>query len=365
MKHNILTRSITALMLALPIAHADDPKAEEKKEPAKPNQASASTSLTASADGTATVTIDINGKKETRTFKLGDGKHLFSFSKDGDGAKAMGGVGFGGNIQPMPEHAKREKGPWIGIAMEQVQDVVRAQLSLAPGEGIVVSHVMPDSPAAKAGLQANDIILRFEDQIIVEMSQLKKLIAMKKPGESVKLTYLRKGERKDATVTLVEHEFETDEGNPVQWPLNAPGVFNLQAPGIMGRLDPLQRQEQLRQMKEKHPGVIVDKREWFSGSPEQMLKGQIEKLLRGLDESKLPKEEIEKIHKELEHARHEAEEAIERAKRGTEEAVKNAQHAVEDAAKVLNDSRNPRDGETRKPHEKAKGDQPKKPGEPL
>jgi len=364
MKRNILIHSIAALLVALPLSRAEDQKPEEKKDGQKFEKKHSSSSVVSSVDGTATVTIDINGKKETRTFKLGDGNNTFNFGKDGDGAKTEGVADFGGKGFVKPEHAKREKGPWIGIAMEQVQDVVRSQLSLAPGEGVVVSHVMPDSPAAEAGLQANDILLRFEDQILVEMSQLKKLIAMKKPGENVKLTYLRKGERKDATVKLVEHEFEPEEGNPVQWPLNAPGFTTFTGPG-MGRLDPLQKQEQLRQMKEKHPGIIVDKREWFSGSPEQMLRGQIEKMLRGLDESKLPKEQIENLRKELDHARHEAEEAIERAKRSTEEAVKNAQHAVEDAAKVLNDSRNPRDGETRKPHEKEKGDQPKKPGESL
>ncbi len=71
--------------------------------------------------------------------------------------------------------------------MEPVQDVVRAQLQLAPGEGVVINHVMSGSPAEKAGLEANDILLRFDDQIIVEPSQLRKLIAMKKPGDSVKL----------------------------------------------------------------------------------------------------------------------------------------------------------------------------------
>src|SRR2546425_9750544 len=116
MKSNILNQTIAALLFALPIAHADDPKAEEKKDATK-GKANASTSVTTSADGTATITIDINGKKETRTFKLGDGNNTFSFGKDGDGATAAGSAGFGGKIHPMPEHAKREKGPWIGIAM--------------------------------------------------------------------------------------------------------------------------------------------------------------------------------------------------------------------------------------------------------
>ena len=355
MKANTLNQTIAALLLALPIAHADDQKAEEKKDATKQGKTSSSSSVITSADGTATVTIDINGKKETRTFKLGDGGKMLNFGKDGDGAAAASAVGFAGKNHPMPEHAKREKGPWIGIAMEPVQEVVRAQLSLAPGEGIVVSHVAPESPAAKAGLEANDILLRFEDQILVEPAQLQKLIAMKKPGDGVKLTYLRKGERKEASVTLVEHEIESHENKPAQWFKTAQGGFAF--PGAGG--DKLQGalQEQFKLLKEKHPGIIVDKKSWLSGTPGDMLKEQIEKLQRSLEDSKLPKEEIEKLRKGLEKARHEAEEAMERAKRGSEEAMEHARRAVEEALKALNDAR--------KPFEKEKkGEQPKKSGEP-
>ena len=364
MKPNILTKTIAALLLALPLAHADDKKedkkeerkTEEKKDGQKSGKASSSSSVVTSADGTATVTIDINGKKETRTFKLGDGNNTFSVG--GDGAKADGSVQFGGGKigapgQPNVWNVKHEKGPWLGIAMEPVQEVVASQLSLAPGEGVVINHVAPESPAAKAGLQPNDILLRFEDQIIVEQSQLKKLIAMKKAGDSVKLTYLRKGAKMDASVTLVEHELETGEHGPLQWLQMAPGLGGFKAGGAPGGAQnpwgavkggggiilEERMQDQLKQLKEKHPGVIVEKRSWVSDPQGDLLKGQIEKLLRGLEDSKLPKEQIEHLRKELEHARHEADEAIEHTKRNPE-------------------------NKSGKPREKEKGEEKKKPGEP-
>ena len=350
MKHNILIHSIAVLLVALPFARAEDDKPAKKKDDQKSETKHSSSSVITSADGTATVTIDINGKKETRTFKLGDGNNSFSFGKEGDGAKAAG------DMHPMLKYAKHEKGPWLGIAMEPVQDVVRAQLSLAPGEGIVVGHVAPESPAAKAGLQPNDILLRFEDQIIVEPGQLKKLIAMRKAGDSVKLAYLRKGEKKDATVSLIEHEIEPGENNPAQWLQNGPGVFTIPVPGgrVENRLENLQ--EQFKQLKEKRPGVIVDKRAWVSGSPEEMLKGQIEKLKQSVKNSDIPKEEAENIIRNLEHMQHEAAEALEHTKRNTEEIMKNAQRAIEDVSKAINGAQ--------KPHEKEKGEQKKKPGEP-
>jgi len=327
MKHNILIHSIAALLVALPFTHAEDQNSEEKKEAHNSERKNSSSSVVTSADGTATITIDINGKKETRTFKLGDGNNTFTFGKEGDGAKAGGTLGLGGKGFAKPEHGNREKGPWIGIAMEPVQEVVRAQLSLAPGEGVVISHVAPESPAEKVGIQTNDILLRFEDQIIVEPSQLKKLIAMKKPGESVKLTYLRKGERKDATVTFAEHEIEPDHGNPIQLFQNGPGGFNIPGGGMNMRLEQLQ--DQLRQMKDKHPGVIVDKRAWISGASGDEIKGQLEKL-----------------QKELEKMGLNANEVMEQTKRALEEAMK-AQE------------------ESREPHKSEKGKQLKKPGESL
>ena len=343
MKTNILTHTLAALLVAVPIVHADDKK-DVKKDTNKTTTNSASTSVIASGDGTATVTIDVNGKKETRTFKLGDGNNSFSFSTDDGttvGGAAVAGGKPGAKIAPM----KKEKGPWIGIAMEPVEDVVRAQLSLDPGEGIVVNHVAPESPAAKAGLQPNDILLRFEDQILLEPSQLRKLIAMKKPGDTVKLGYLRKSERKDANVTLVEHEIEAGENNPAQWLKGMPGIQLMPGGRMDNRLEHFQ--DQLKQLKDRHPGVIVDKRAWISGGPGEEMKGQIEKLLRGLEDSKLPKEEIENVRKSLEKAKHSAEEAMERARR-----------AMEEASKALN--------EGRKPFEKEKkGEQPKNSTEPL
>jgi len=347
MKLQILNQTFAALLLSIPIAHADDDKADAKKGAAKSNHQSSSTSVITSADGTATVTIDINGKKETRTFNLGDGHNKFLFRKNADGAKVDGAPLFGGMFQVTAD----EKGPWIGLAMEPLQEVVRAQLSLAPGEGIVVSHVMPESPAAKAGLKANDILLRFNDQIIVDIEQLKKLIAMKKPGDTVKLTFLQKGERKEADVTLVEHEIESPENGPGPFP----GV-QLMPGAPMGKgLERLQ--EQLRKMQDKQPGIIVDKRSWFSGAPEKMWKEQIEKLQHDIEESQLPKEQIENLRQELEHAKREAQEAMERAKRSSEEAMEHARQAVDEASKAVN--------EARKSHGKDKDDHSKKPGEPL
>ncbi len=360
MKNHILIHSIAALLVALPTSHAEEKKPDEKKDAQKNEQKHSTSTVVSSADGTATITIDINGKQETRTFKLGDWTNTIPLKTPGGDVK----LGFSGAPNQKPGAKERLKGPWLGVAMEPVQDVVRAQLSLAPGEGVVINHVSPDGPAAKAGLEPNDILLRFEDQIIVEPSQLRKLIAMKKTDQNVKLTFLRKGERKEATVTLIEHEIEPGDGGRPQW---LPGVQNgFDVPGLPGvKLRVEQLQDQLRQMKEKHPGVIVGKREWMSGSPEQMLKGQVEKLKQNLKNSDIPKEAAENIIRNLEHMNRETSEALERTKRNADEIIKNAQRAVEEAAKAIGGARKAHEGEPANPRENEQGENLKKPGESL
>src|SRR4051812_46436422 len=52
---------------------------------------------------------------------------------------------------------KAKEVPWLGVSTEEASEVVGAQLGLQPGDGLVVRFVEPDSPAAKAGLQQNDV----------------------------------------------------------------------------------------------------------------------------------------------------------------------------------------------------------------
>jgi hypothetical protein len=150
-----------------------------------------------------------------------------------------------------------EKGPWLGIAMEAVSEPLAAQLPLAKGEGLLINHVIQNSPAAAAGLAQYDVLVRLDDQILVEPMQLKKLIAMKKPGDRVKLVYVHKAERKETSTTLAEHEIETVERVPQNSPQMMPGQplrlepSNREMREMMERRDP----QQPRQLKEKPLGV--------------------------------------------------------------------------------------------------------------
>ncbi|PYI49489.1 MAG: hypothetical protein DMF11_00950 [Verrucomicrobia bacterium] len=117
---------------------------------------------------------------------------------------------------PAPPHPPRppghhEKGPkvpvtYLGVETSQVPDVVSEQLGLAKGLGLVVEYVEPNSPAASAGIQQNDIIKMLNDQILIEPSQLRKLLQTFSEGTEVTLTILRKGKEQKLTIKLAKKE---------------------------------------------------------------------------------------------------------------------------------------------------------------
>jgi|HubBroStandDraft_6_1064221.scaffolds.fasta_scaffold397679_1 hypothetical protein len=105
-------------------------------------------------------------------------------------------------------HKKAPKVPmtFLGVETSQVPDVVSEQLGLPKGLGLVVDYVLPDSPAATAGVQQNDILKMLNDQILVEPSQLRKLLQTFSEGTEVTLTILRKGQEQKVTVKLAKKE---------------------------------------------------------------------------------------------------------------------------------------------------------------
>src|SRR6266581_8510092 len=93
------------------------------------------------------------------------------------------------------EHERAPKVPmtFLGVETSQVPSVVSEQLGLPKGFGLVVDYVVPDSPSAAAGIQQNDILKMLNDQILLEPSQLAKLVRSYSEGTTVTLTILRKG----------------------------------------------------------------------------------------------------------------------------------------------------------------------------
>jgi hypothetical protein len=97
---------------------------------------------------------------------------------------------------------------YLGIGVEAVPPALSSQLPgiLSDGHGVLVGGIAKDSPAAKAGLQANDILLSYGDRKLTSPEQLLKLVRADKPGHEIKVEYLRGGKTATCTVTLGERQ---------------------------------------------------------------------------------------------------------------------------------------------------------------
>lgn len=112
----------------------------------------------------------------------------------------------------LPPHRRdRDREPkvpvtFLGVETSNIPAVVCEQLGLPKGFGLVVDYVVPDGPAAAAGVQQNDIIKMLNDQILTDADQLGKLVRSYAEGTSVILTLLRKGQEQKITVKLAKKE---------------------------------------------------------------------------------------------------------------------------------------------------------------
>ena len=93
---------------------------------------------------------------------------------------------------------------WLGVAVEEASEALASQLSLAPGVGLLVTYVTPDSPAAKAGLEKNDVLVELEGQSLVHPAQLRKLVQVRKEGDTAELTFYRGGKKQTASAALAK-----------------------------------------------------------------------------------------------------------------------------------------------------------------
>ena len=119
------------------------------------------------------------------------------------GPPPNGPVGPGGERD---RHEKKVPVTYLGVETSDVPRVVSEQLGLAKGFGLVVDYVVPDGPAAAAGVQQNDILKMLNDQILTEPDQLSKLVRSLSEGTTVTLTVLRKGKEEKIGVKLSKKE---------------------------------------------------------------------------------------------------------------------------------------------------------------
>jgi len=104
-------------------------------------------------------------------------------------------------LDQLKQYGETRRG-WLGVHVQNVTDEIAVSLGLQEPKGALVAKVSPDSPAATAGIQPSDIILKFDGQAIDNMRSLPRAVAATAIGKSVDVELMRKGETVDLTVTV-------------------------------------------------------------------------------------------------------------------------------------------------------------------
>jgi serine protease Do len=96
----------------------------------------------------------------------------------------------------------------IGVQIDQVSKDVAESIGLGKPQGALVRGVEAGSPAEKAGIEAGDIITKFEGRAIDKATDLPRMVGNVKPGTKTTVTVFRRGNSRDFSVTIAEVEAE-------------------------------------------------------------------------------------------------------------------------------------------------------------
>jgi serine protease Do len=96
----------------------------------------------------------------------------------------------------------------IGVSIGEVGKEVAEALGMGKAQGALVRMVETNGPADKAGVEAGDVILRFDGKSIEKSSDLPRIVGSTQPGNKSTITVLRRGSNKDLNVVVAEIEPE-------------------------------------------------------------------------------------------------------------------------------------------------------------
>ena len=112
-------------------------------------------------------------------------------------------------VEQLKQFGETRRG-WLGVKIQTVTDDIAETLGVPENTGALISAVTPESPAAKAGLEAGDVIMKFDGKDVSTMRGLPKIVAQTQIGKAVDVDVLRKGQRKTIQVAVGRLEGEDD-----------------------------------------------------------------------------------------------------------------------------------------------------------
>src|SRR5689334_1946254 len=93
-------------------------------------------------------------------------------------------------------------GGFLGVYGEDISRDNMSKYHLSEPRGVGITQITPDSPAQKAGLRPDDVILRFDGENVTSVRKLNRLVSEIAPDHSVRITISRDGSEQELTATI-------------------------------------------------------------------------------------------------------------------------------------------------------------------
>ena len=93
---------------------------------------------------------------------------------------------------------------WLGVSIQELSPELAQQFGITEPKGVLVSEVLDDSPAKRAGLERGDVIVEFDGKVVENPTQLRNAVAKTVIGKKAPVKFIRDKRAKTVDVTVVE-----------------------------------------------------------------------------------------------------------------------------------------------------------------
>ena len=113
-------------------------------------------------------------------------------------------------IEQLKQFGETRRG-WLGVNIQSITDDIAETAGIKENTGALISSVTPDGPAAKAGIEPGDVVVKFDGKDVSSMRGLPRVVSQTPVGKSVDVEILRKGQKKNLRAVIGRLQEDDDK----------------------------------------------------------------------------------------------------------------------------------------------------------